>query len=174
MNPIDYYILTGLVANVAIGYATGFIRQVASIVGLIVGVFLAGRFYNEVAKLFHNPDGGGIIADPNWARIAAFALIVIVCSVAAGILGHFLRVAVYWAFLGMIDHLLGAAVGALHSVVLALGLIIASTVFPVPGLSDALKDSKVAEWLGPFVPAVQALLPHDFDSFRRMIGWGPQ
>jgi membrane protein required for colicin V production len=172
MNQVDVYILLGLIGNVAIGFAAGFIRQVASIVGLVVGVYLAGRYYNNAADLLHPPGGGGIVADANWARIIGFAAIVILCSIAAGLLGHLLHTIVYKVYLGTLDRVLGAVVGALHSFVLAMALVVAATVFPVPALTDALKDSVIAKWLSPLVPVVLALLPPQFQDFLRLFKRG--
>jgi membrane protein required for colicin V production len=165
MNQVDLYILLGLITNVSVGFAVGFIRQAAGLVGLLLGVYLGGRYYQNVADLLHPPGGGGVIADANWAKIIGFAIIVIVCSILVGLLAHFLHTVVYKMYLGTLDRALGALMGALHSLVLAMALVVAATVFPVPALTDMLKDSVIAKMLTPFVPAVLALLPSQFQDF---------
>jgi membrane protein required for colicin V production len=165
VNQVDLYILLGLIGNVSVGFAVGFIRQAAGVVGLVVGVYLGGRYYSNAADLLHPPGGGGLIADANWAKIIGFAAIVILCSIIAGVLAHFLHTIVYKVYLGTLDRAMGALVGALHSLLFAMALVVAATIFPVPALTDALKDSVIAKMLTPFVPVVLALLPPQFQDF---------
>jgi hypothetical protein len=47
---------------------------VIAIVGLVGGIFFAGRFYEPIALFLHGPVGDGVVADPNWARIIASCL----------------------------------------------------------------------------------------------------
>ena len=169
MNWVDITILSMLLASTLMGLFWGLIRQIISIVGLAGGIFLAGRLYEPVADFLHG-DGGGLVADPNWARIIAFGAVVIGFSLALGAVGSVLRFVANLLFLGWLDHLLGALVGLVTSLMLVMSLLVVATVFPVPNVSEAIRDSQVAQWLGGFTPVVLAMLPPEFSIFRELMG----
>ncbi|MFL5733726.1 MAG: CvpA family protein [Chloroflexia bacterium] len=172
MNWVDIAILGIVVSSVLLGLFWGLIRQVVSVLGLAAGIFFAGRLYQPIADFLHPEEGGGLVADPNWARIIAFGGVVIGFSLLIGIAGSILRFAANLLFLGGLDHLLGGLMGLVTSVSLVMAMLVVATVFPVPNLSQAIRDSVVAHWLGVFVPVIVAMLPPEFGTFRQMAGWG--
>lgn len=172
MNWVDIAIVAVVLSSTLMGLFWGLIRQIVSIVGLVGGIWLAGRFYQPVAEFLHGKDGGGLVADANWAKIIAFGLVVIGFSLVVGAAGSVLRFAANLLFLGWLDHLLGAVLGLLNSLLLVMALLAVATVFPVPNVSQAIKDSVVAGWLANFVPVVLAFLPPEFGLFRQLMGWG--
>src|SRR5438045_9483041 len=87
MNWVDIAILSIVVASTLAGLFWGLIRQVLSFVGLAGGIFIAGRFYQPVAEFLHPAGGGGLVADPGWAHIIAFAAVLIGFSLLLGIVG---------------------------------------------------------------------------------------
>jgi membrane protein required for colicin V production len=161
--------LSVIASSTALGLFWGLIRQLISVGGLLGGIWLAGRFYETAAELLHGPDGGGLVADPNWARILGFAAIVILFSLLLGAVGSTLRVVLNLLFLGWVDHLLGAALGLLTSVTLVASLLVVATVFPVPNVADGIRESQVAQWLTTFTPAVLAMLPPEFQLFQDIV-----
>jgi membrane protein required for colicin V production len=172
MNWVDIAILVIVASSTLMGVFWGLIRQVVSVVGLVGGIFFAGRLYQPIADFLHPEGGGGLVADPNWARIIAFGVVAIGFSLVLGIAGSALRLVANLLFLGWLDHLLGALLGLATSLALVMALLVVATVFPVPNLSDAIKASVVAHWLGGFVPLILAMLPPEFGIFRQMAGWG--
>jgi membrane protein required for colicin V production len=172
MNWVDIAILGTVVSSTLMGFFWGLIRQVVSILGLAGGIFFAGRLYQPIADFLHPANGGGFVADPNWARIIAFGAVVIGFSLTIGIAGSVLRFAANLLFLGWLDHLLGGLIGLITSVGLVLALLVVVTVFPVPDVSQAVNDSVVAHWLGGFVPVVLAMLPPEFRTFPQIMGGG--
>jgi membrane protein required for colicin V production len=171
MNWVDIAILATLISSTLMGLFWGIIRQAISIVGLVGGIFFAGRLYEPVAEFLHG-DGGGLVADPNWARIIAFGAIVVGFSLVLGIVGSVLRVAANLLFLGWLDHALGALLGLVTSLMLMMALIVVATVFPVPNVSEAVRESQVARLLSGFIPLVLAMLPPEFGIFRELTGPG--
>jgi membrane protein required for colicin V production len=172
MNWVDIAIPVIVASSTLMGVFWGLIRQVVSVVGLVGGIFFAGRVYQPIADFLHPEAGGGLVADPNWARIIAFGAVVIGFSLVLGIAGSALRLVANLLFLGWLDHLLGALLGLATSLALVMALLVVATVFPVPNLSEAIKESVVARWLGGFVPLILAMLPPEFGVFRQMAGWG--
>ncbi len=172
MNWVDITILAVVLSSTLMGLFWGLIRQVMSVAGLVGGIYFAGRFYQPVAELLHGKDGGGMVADANWARIIGFGVVVVGFSLLIGIVGSVIRLVANLLFLGWLDHLLGGLLGLVTSLVLIMSLLVVATVFPVPNLSQAIKESQVAQWLGGFTPAIVAMLPPEFTTFRDMMGWG--
>jgi membrane protein required for colicin V production len=141
-----------------------------SVVGLVGGIYFAGRFYEQVASMLHPAEGGGLVADANWAKIIAFGLIVIGVSLLAGVVGSVLRLVSNLLLLGWLDHVLGGVLGLVNSVLLVSALLAVATVFPVPNVSEAVKESQVAHLVGGFTPVVLNLLPPEFLIFRQLMG----
>lgn len=172
MNAIDLLILASLALSVVMGFFWGLIRQVIAVVGLIGGVILAGRFYADVAAFLHGSDGSGLVADENWARIIAFVGIMILFSLVLGVVGSVLRLVAKLLFLGWADRLLGALLGLVVSLTLVMAMVVVATVFPVPGLSDGVRESRVAEMLSGYIPVVLAMLPPEFQQYYDLVKLG--
>ena len=165
MNAIDIIILATLALSLIMGFFWGLIRQVIALVGLAGGLILAGQYYAGAADFLHGSDGKGLVADENWARIIAFVGIMILFSLLLGIVGSTLRLVARLLFLGWLDRLLGAVLGLLIALTLTTSMVIVATVFPVPGLSDGVRDSQVAQMLSGYIPVVLAMLPQEFHQY---------
>lgn len=165
MNAIDLIILASIALSVVMGFFWGLIRQVIALVGLVGGLILAGQFYKGVAEFLHGSNGKGLIADENWANIVAFVGIMILFSLALGIVGSVVRMVAKLLFLGWLDRVLGAVLGLLISLTLTMAVVIVATVFPVPGLSDGVRESQVAKMLSGYIPVVLAMMPSEFHQY---------
>jgi membrane protein required for colicin V production len=172
MNWVDITILVILAVSTLMGMFWGLIRQVIAFAGLIGGIMIAGRFYEPVASVLNGDNGSGLIADANWARIIAFVGILILFSLALGAIGSILRVVAKLLFLGWLDHLLGALLGLLMAITLITPVVVIATIFPVPGLSDAVRTSQVAHWFTGYAPVVLSMLPPEFQQYQAIINLG--
>ena len=75
-------------------------------------------------------------------------------------------------FLGWADHLLGAALGVIQMLLLLGVILVAANVFYVPGLSDAVRASTLAEiMVRPLFALITPLLPPEFLFLRLLRGW---
>jgi membrane protein required for colicin V production len=115
------------------------IRTVFGIAGLIGGIFLAGRYYDELAALLF-PAGAP------WANIAAYAIIAIASLVVAGVIGHFLAKLVNFAALGWLDRLMGFILGIVIGGLLC-AAILAIVVKYYPGMEATINQSVIARFL---------------------------
>jgi membrane protein required for colicin V production len=174
MNWVDITILGTIAVSTLMGIHWGLIRQAIAVFGLAGGIMIAGRLYEPVSEFLHGKDGGGLVADANWARIIAFVGILIIFSLALGAVGSVLRVVAKLLFLGWLDRLLGGLLGFLMAITLVMALLVVATVFPVPGLSDSLRNSQVAHWFSGYVPVVLSMLPPEFQQYREIIRLGEQ
>jgi membrane protein required for colicin V production len=142
MNWLDILIIIVLILLGVAGLRQGMIRTVFGIAGLIGGIFLAGRYYDELAaRLF--PSGA------IWGNIAAYAIILIATLVVAGVIGWLLAKLINFAALGWLDKfmgfILGVVIGALlFAAILAIVLHFADY---YPGMEATINESAIGSFL---------------------------
>jgi membrane protein required for colicin V production len=139
MNWLDIVIIVVIVLLGIAGLRQGMIRTVFGIAGLIGGIVLAGRYYDELAaRLF--PSGA------IWGNIAAYAIIVIATLVVAGVIGWLIAKLVNFAALGWLDRVMGFILGVVIGGLLC-AAILAIVVKYYPGMEATINQSVIARFL---------------------------
>jgi membrane protein required for colicin V production len=139
MNWLDIVIIVVIVLLGVAGLRQGMIRTVFGIAGLIGGIVLAGRYYDELAaRLF--PSGAA------WGNITAYAIILIVTLVVAGVIGWLLAKLVNFAALGWLDRVMGFILGVVIGGLLC-AAILAIVVKYYPGMEATISQSVIARFL---------------------------
>ena len=108
MQVIDIIILVLLLAGAVMGFRKGFIKQLAALAGLFVGLLAAKALYSVVGEKLI----GTVTSNPTFAHILAFVLIWIVVPIAFTMVASLLTKALEVIALGWLNRLLGAALGA--------------------------------------------------------------
>jgi membrane protein required for colicin V production len=155
MNWVDIAIIAGAVLFGLLGFWQGFIKALFGILGLIVGIALAGHFYQPLA-LKLSSEGAA------WAGIAAYAIILVVTVIVAGVAGWFVAKMVHALPFGWLDRLLGFILGAFMGSMLC-AAVLAILCKYVPGVEAAVAQSAVAATVMKGFPLLLALLPDNFD-----------
>ncbi len=158
MNSLDIVIIVTMGIAALMGYRTGVIKGFLSIIGIIVGVVLAGQIGDTVGEkmtFIDNPDG---------ATIAGYAVVFGAVFIGSLILAGILRKLLDFILLGWVDNLGGAALGIGASVIVWTGAIAAAGSFPVGFLNDAVEGSSIAPDLADKVPFVLDLLPEEYSD----------
>jgi membrane protein required for colicin V production len=158
MSWLDIVILVLIVFPTLIGLKVGIIKAVLSLVGMIVGVILAGRYYVAFAQHLT------FISQPNLAEIAAFAIILIGVMIIAAVLASLVKWAVSAVMLGWVNRLGGAIFGFVLGAIFCGALVTIWVKFI--GISEPVQESALANLLLDNFPMVLALLPAEFDSVR--------
>ncbi|MFC2070742.1 CvpA family protein [Chloroflexota bacterium] len=158
MNWLDITILVILAVATFYGLRKGLIKAVLSLVGLIVGVILAGRFYTALAERLT------FISQEGVAEAIAFGAIVIVVMVVAAVLAGFLKWAVSLVMLGWVNRLGGAAFGLIMGALFCGAMLTLWGNFL--GTPAVFAESSLTGILLDGFPAVLALLPGEFDAVR--------
>ena len=157
MHWLDIILLIALVIPTFIGLKQGLIKAVLSLVGLIIGVVLAGNFYEQMAGVF------GFIDNPNVANVVAYVVILVVVLIIAAVAAKLLKTFIKAVMLGWVNNTGGAIFGFLVGMIF-LGAIMATwEKFFGP---DMLAESFIAEFLLKKFPLVLGLLPKEFDVVR--------
>ncbi|MFC2066035.1 CvpA family protein [Chloroflexota bacterium] len=158
MNWLDITIIVLIVIPTFIGLSRGLIKAVLSLVGVIVGVILAGQYHAALGAQLT------FISQPNVANIVAFAIILIGVMIIAGVTASLLKSMVSAVMLGWVNHLGGAAFG------FALGAIFCGALLAIwakfLGVSGAIAESTLAILLLDRFPLILALLPDEFGAVR--------
>jgi membrane protein required for colicin V production len=158
MNWLDIVIIVVAVLLGLVGLRQGIIRTVFGIAGLIGGIVLAGRYYDELAAVL-SPSGA------TWANIAAYAIILLATLIVAGVVGSLVAKLVHLVMLGWLDRLVGCILGVIIG-----GLLCAAVLAIVgkyyPGTEAVISQSAVAKFLMERFPLLLALLPEEFDFIR--------
>jgi membrane protein required for colicin V production len=161
MNWLDVILLILLGLSTFNGLRRGLVKTVFSIIGVIVGIILASRFYDTVSSWF----GFG---DSAIFNIFAFILIVIIAMAAAAFLAKLVKTAVSAILLGWADRAGGAIFGLVVGALLLGALLSLLVRLFEPAV---IADSAVASFLAGKFPFLIALLPSGFDSVRDFFTW---
>jgi membrane protein required for colicin V production len=155
MNWLDIVIIVVAVLLGIVGLRQGIIKTVFGIAGLIGGIVLAGRYYDELAAVL-SPSGA------TWVNIAAYAIILIATLIVAGVIGRLVAKLVHLVLLGWLDRLVGCILGVFIGGLLC-AAILAIVVKYYPGTWAVISQSGLARFLMERFPLLLALLPRDFD-----------
>ncbi|HCP60378.1 MAG TPA: colicin V production CvpA [Dehalococcoidia bacterium] len=158
MNWLDIVILVLIAISTFLGLRIGIIKAALSLVGVIVGVVLAGRYYIPLSEQL------SFISQSGVARTVAFAIILVGVMLLAAVLASVLKRAVSLVMLGWVNRLGGAIFG------LAMGAIFCAAVLATwvgfLGAGETIIESVTTPVLLEYFPVVLALLPSEFDAVR--------
>jgi membrane protein required for colicin V production len=139
MNWLDIVIIVVVAFLGIVGLRQGLIRTVFGIAGLIGGIFLAGRYYDELAGLLFP-------SSAVWANIAAYAIIAVSTMVVAGVIGWLIAKLVNFVALGWLDKLVGGILGVVIGGLLC-AAILAIIVKYYPGMETTINQSIIARFI---------------------------
>ena len=159
MNWLDIVILIIIAVSTFIGLKNGLIKTIFSFAGLILGIFLAGRFYVSLAKAL------SFISDERLAQVFAFVLILIAVMLISAVLAAILTKIISAVMLGWVNHLGGAIIGFVFGGLFCAALLSLAVKFP--GTSATISGSGLAGVLLDRFPAVLNLLPSEFEGIRQ-------
>jgi membrane protein required for colicin V production len=157
MNWLDIVLIVLLFLPTFMGLRQGLIKAALSLAGLVIGIVLAGNFYQPVSNIFTFTD------NENIANILAFVLILALVIVIAMLAAFLLKKLADAITIGWLDHLGGAIFGFLSGF-LVLSAIMA-TIVKFFG-SDLITESFLAQVMLDYFPLVLGLLPSDFKSVQ--------
>ena len=128
---VDIFILVVLLWAVYQGWTTGFLKQLSSLIGFVVGLFVAAMLYSALGEYLAPHLGTGL----SLAKFLAFLLLWVVVPILLGQIATLITKAMR-GFLGLPNHLLGAALSILKY------LILLSCVFNVMSFLGIISEEK--------------------------------
>ena len=153
MNSLDIFFIIVLAFFLIRGIFRGLIQEVSSMVGLILGFFLASKYYSLAL-----PYLGKIISNDNWTKIASYMAIFLGVMGLVLILSIALKKLLNVALLGWLDKIAGGALGLIKACLICSITLLVLTSF-LPARTRLIHDSKLAPYvhnvskiLGNFLP----------------------
>jgi len=159
MNWLDAAIVIVIAWFTFAAFRAGIIREVVTVIALVVGVLAAGFYYDDLAEnvlLF--------IDDDTAANVAAFVVLFGSMALGGQLAAILLKHVAGFLALGWLDHLAGAAFGLLKGLILVEVFLILFTTFPYLGLDATIRGSAIAPLFLDGGPALLKLLPGEFNS----------
>lgn len=141
MNPFDIVICVVLAYCLIRGIFRGLVKEVSSLVGVLIGFWAAYTYYGMLARPL-----GQWISNPSYRFILSFILIFTAVFIVISLLGVIMRYLLSIVFLGSVDRIFGALFGLLKGVLIASVLLLVFTAF-LPKNSPLVQDSLLSPHL---------------------------
>lgn len=154
--PINYFdavVLCVLVLFALRGLMRGFVGEISGLVALVGGVWLAHRFYAQVAQYLT------LISDPMWRNAAAYAVVFIAVLITVGLIARILRAILTFSFVAWADKAAGLILGAIKGILICAVLLLFIQHFA--GNAAFLRESKVLPYLQAVIAQARAHIPPD-------------
>lgn len=162
MNLIDILIWIVLLVFVIKGFMKGLVREVCSLLGLVVGGWAAFKYYPYLAELLRSL----IRIPPSVALALSFLLVFLVLGLLFYLFGHLLTVVFKIMLLGGINRVGGVLFGLLEGAFLLCMLLYLATTKPVPDrVKGYLQHSRTAQ---PFIASGREIVA-GWDTARQVI-----
>lgn len=158
MNWIDLVLVIAIAISALIGMKKGVIGIALTLAGLVLGVFLAGRYYILLSQYLSFISHAGLV------KVAAFAIIFIGVMVIAGVLARLLGKIASAIMMGWANRIGGGVLGGILGAIFC-GAFLAMWV-KFLGMTQVIAESRIAPILLNQFPRVLALLPGEFDAIR--------
>lgn len=158
MNWLDAVILIALIGFTVAAFRAGLIREVVTLVAVVVGVFIAGHYYDDLAE-----DVLLFIKNDKAAKVIAFLTLFASVALLGQLAAFLMKQAVSMLLLGWLDHLAGGVFGLLKGLVLVELFLMFFATYPYLGLDKVIDGSGLAPLFLDNGPALLKLLPGEFN-----------
>ena len=163
-NFFDYFSLATIIFFTFKGYKNGIIIEIATGVGIILGLILAKTFYSELSTNI-----SFLIEEKLTREILSFLSLFVSSIIIANILGRLFKQILGLIFLGQVDKLLGGYFGLFKSILILKIVIILISNLPVQNqLVDSANNSYVEKNINfdgnSFFTSFKNLLPNEIDD----------
>ncbi|MEX1188376.1 MAG: CvpA family protein [Bacteroidia bacterium] len=166
LNALDWIIIIVLIIGFVNGFRKGLIMSLSTLIGVVLGIFLAMKGSSEVDEFIHgNTSIDGPIL-PYISFIAVFAGVYIICYIA----GKAMSSAVKLLMLGLFDKVLGGLFGASKALLFVSLVSLMINYFGWSMVSSESENksrlySKVRSGAALFYPAIEKVFPDNRPDF---------
>jgi membrane protein required for colicin V production len=165
LNWLDIAIIVFLAITAVIGLSKGFVKTISILVGIILGVVLAGRFSGPVADWLSTA-----LHNPTQAKMAGFAIIFIAVVIISLIIAALLRKLLSLLLLGWVDRLGGAVAGLVIGGLVCGAILTLITEHNFAGIEGTIRDSSLASFFVDHFNIVLPILAKGFNSVHQFFG----
>ena len=166
MSALDWILLAVVGASAGMGAMRGFIGGVASIASWVLGMWAAFALGGDVARMVADT------SEPGAAMLlAGYGLCFVAVSILVGLVGWAARRLAQGVGLGLVDRVLGIALGILRGAFVGCVLVVFAGFTRMPD-SPGWHDAPVTRWFIPGARWLTAWLP-DWAAERVDLGDAP-
>ena len=167
MNLLDIIIIVILGFCLIRGIFRGIVKELASIVGVVAGLYAAYTYYTYVSRLLTQ-----WISNSGYRNILAIFLIFCLVMIFIGVLGILIKYALKIAHLGWFDRICGAGFGSIKGILIVSVIIFMLTTF-LPGGTPVVRDSLLAPHVMMLSEKIVLVVPDDMkrkftDKFKEL------
>lgn len=154
MQILDIILLALLLLGALNGLRVGLIVELASIIGVVVGLILARVAYIPVQNVL-----ASIVHHPSWLTPVSYVIAFVIFWWAITIVGRWVRRIAHRLWLGPLDRLGGLVFGLIQTAILLAVVLYLGERFHNPAIHHDIKHSVVATNLLRFVPTLPHVIP---------------
>lgn len=154
LNLLDVLLLALMAIFAVRGAFRGLLEEITGLVGILVGIWLAGRYYALLGQTLFSWTGS------SWSNTAAYVIILCGALVAVSLVSRLIHSFLKLTYADWLNHLAGAAVGGLKGV--ALCAVIVTLLNFVLANAPIMRESRLVPPINTLVSQFKGYLPHDF------------
>jgi membrane protein required for colicin V production len=144
------------------GVFRGFFKEIGSLVGVILGIWLANYFQPQMTNSLR-----AHLPDTSFLPLISFAVVFVIVLVLCNLAGMGIKSLLKKIFLGWADRALGAGLAILKGVILTYLVIVLLTFF-MPAKTPLIAKSKLAPLIVRSYQSIVSLIsPGSYDSWKR-------
>jgi membrane protein required for colicin V production len=155
MNFLDIVLFIIIFALSIYGLIRGFVKEIVSIISIVLGLNIALHWYEEAARYL------SFLNNQNQQNILGFIIVFIGVSLLLSILGKLVSLVLKSINLGCLDHLLGLVLGFVKGVVVACVILLVLVSF-LPPSNKVLAGSQLAPSIISITKTIVVLAPSGF------------
>lgn len=165
MNLLDWIIIIWLVLAFFAGARSGLVFWVGNVIGLLLGIYVAGLYYADISAW---------IGDGGWSDLIAFMVVLVLISVVSGIVAHILNKAfniMRWIpFLSTANHILGGLLAIIVNVLLlSVAVYFASHIEISTVVTQTISESRIAAVLLVISVVISWILPASITELKTLL-----
>jgi membrane protein required for colicin V production len=147
------------------GVFRGFIQEIASFIGIVMGIWMAYMFYPQMAeylKAHHVPSGP-------YLSLLSFVVILTLVALVCSLLGWLLKLLFKKTALGWTDRVLGAGFAAVKGGLFIYMVVILFTLI-LPVQTPLIAESKTAQWVISSSQSIFSFItPEHYEAWKEKI-----
>lgn len=154
LNLLDVLLLAFLALFTIRGAIRGFLQEVTGLVGILLGLWLAGRYYTPIGELIQKLSGS------SWSSVIAYVAILCATLIVISVISRILHKCLKMAYADWINHIAGAIVGCLKG--FALSAIVVALLGMFMSQAPFVKQSQMVPIVQNALTIFKNYMPPDF------------
>ena len=162
MNLLDIIITCTMLFLVVRGLMRGFIKEIASLAGVILGILLAIRFQPQVTDLLKS-----YLPPSQFLGLVSFAAVFFSVLILCNLLGWVFKLLFQKVLLGWVDRTLGVGLAVAKGVIITYLVIVLLTFF-LPSRTPLIADSRLAPLIiTSYQSMIRLISPDQYQKLRK-------